>query len=415
MIILVINCGSSSVKYEVFQTNPEESLAAGLADRVAVNGGKQAALAHRSSSGQSHRTEAQMPSYEAALGHILAAVIHPEHGVVQSLDVIEAVGHRVVHGGEQFSASVMINDQVISALEQFCKLAPLHNPANLAGIRACQKHLPDVPHIAVFDTAFHQSIPPHAFIYGLPYQLYQECGIRRYGFHGTSHRYVALKASEILGEWAIARQDQRIVTCHLGNGCSITAVKGGKSIDTSMGFTPLEGLLMGTRCGDLDPAVVPYLINERGLSADQVDELLNAQSGLLGVSGVSSDMRDILAAVAAGNERAQLAVDIFCYRIRRYIGAYAAIMGGLDAVVFTAGIGENSAEIRQRSLAGLQSLGLHLDHNANQDPDLASRPVDISTADSPVRILVIPTDEELMIARDTAAIVGDRALPSVSG
>jgi len=408
VIVLVINCGSSSVKYEAFQTQPEKSLASGLADRVTVNGGRQAILIHHSPAGDI-RNQAEMPTPEVALGYIVDAVTDPAHGVVESLDEIGAVGHRVVHGGEQFSASTVINEEVISAIQQFCELAPLHNPANLEGIHACQKHLPDIPQVAVFDTAFHQTIPRHAFIYGLPYDLYQERGIRRYGFHGTSHRYVASRATEILQQRGTAPQDQRVITCHLGNGCSMTAVRGGKSIDTSLGFTPLEGLLMGTRCGDLDPAIVPYLISEMGLSADQVDDLLNQQSGLLGVSGVSSDMRDVSAAAVEGNERAQLALDIFCYRIKKYIGAYAAALGGLDAVVFTAGIGENDPEVRRRSVAGLGYLGLHINDAANQDVSLDGQPVDISSSDSPARILVIPTDEELMIARDTAAIVEGKA------
>lgn len=410
MIVLVINCGSSSVKYEVFETQPEKSLASGLADRVAVNGGKQALLTQHCSSGKPYHLEAEMPTHEVAIGYIVDAITDPDYGVLESLDEIEAVGHRVVHGGEQFSASVLITDEVIAAVEQFCELAPLHNPANLQGIYACQKHLPDATQVAVFDTAFHQTIPSHAFIYGLPYEFYQEQGIRRYGFHGTSHRYVTLKATQVLQQRGIAPEDQRLATCHLGNGCSITAVKGGKSVDTSLGFTPLEGLLMGTRCGDLDPAIVPYLINELDLSAEQVDDLLNTRSGLLGVSGVSSDMRDVSAAATAGNERARLAVDIFCYRIKKYIGAYAAAMGGLDAVVFTAGIGENDAQVRRRAVAGLQHLGLYLDEAANEDLSLEGQPVDISTPDSSARILVIPTDEELMIARDTAAIVAGCAL-----
>ncbi len=408
MIVLVINCGSSSVKYEIFQTHPEISLAAGLADRVAVNGGQQASLVHRPRTGEQYRLVAEMPSHEAALSHIVAALADPDHGVIKSLDEVDAVGHRVVHGGEEFSASVLINDEVISAISRYCELAPLHNPPNLAGIRACQKSLPGVPQVAVFDTAFHQTISPYAYVYGLPYRFYENHGIRRYGFHGTSHRYVALKAAEILQQQGIPTADQRIITCHLGNGCSVTAVRAGQSIDTSMGFTPLEGLLMGTRCGDLDPAVIPYLINEMGLSADQVDELLNEHSGLLGVSGVSSDMRDICAAVRTGNDRAQLAVDIFCYRIKKYVGAYAAVMGGVDAVVFTAGIGENVPEVRASAVIGLEHLGLHLDEAANQGLSGGSEPVDISTSDSPARILVIPTDEELMIARDTAAIVADK-------
>ncbi|NLO72896.1 MAG: acetate kinase [candidate division WS1 bacterium] len=401
MKVLVVNCGSSSLKYQLFDSETEQALASGVASRVAVNGGTQAQLEHRVAGNSSHVVCAPMPDHEVALGHVLEALVHPEHGVLNTLEEIGAVGHRVVHGGERFSESVLIDDKVIAAIEGFCEIAPLHNPANLQGILASRHRLPGVPMVAVFDTAFHQTLPPTAYIYGLPYELYEERGIRRYGFHGTSHRYVAGQAVEVLG--AAGRSADKIITCHLGNGCSITAVEGGKSVQTSMGFTPLAGLLMGTRCGDIDPALVPYLINHLGMDSREIDEMLNKRSGLLGISGVSSDMRDIHAAAEAGNPRARLARDIFCYRLRRYIGAYAAVIGGVDAVVFTAGIGENDAWVRAQAMQGLGFLGLCLDEQANADGNLnGSR--DVATAESRARILIIPTNEELLISRDTAAL-----------
>lgn len=405
MKVLVVNCGSSSLKYQLFDSETEEVLASGLASRVAVEGGAQAKLQHRPAGNSEHVVEAPMPDHEVALGFVLEALVHPAHGVLGSLQEISAVGHRVVHGGERFTESVLIDDEVIAAIEHFCEIAPLHNPANLQGIAACRHRLPGVPMAAVFDTAFHQTLSPVAYIYGLPYDLYEQRAIRRYGFHGTSHRYVAEQAAEMLAARGVPREDQKIITCHLGNGCSITAVKGGKSVQTSMGFTPLAGLLMGTRCGDIDPALVPYLINHLGMDSGEIDEMLNKRSGLLGISGVSSDMRDIHRAAAEGNSRAQLAFDIFCYRLRRYVGAYAAVMGGVDAVVFTAGIGENDPAVRAQSVQGLEFLGLCLDAEANARPD-GKGPRDISTADSRARILVIPTNEELLIARDTARLVG---------
>jgi acetate kinase len=301
---------------------------------------------------------------------------------------------------------VLIDAEVEAAIERFCAIAPLHNPANLLGIRACRHALPRVPMVAVFDTAFHQTIPPVAYIYGLPYELYEEKGIRRYGFHGTSHRYVAGQAGQLLEARGVPLAQQRIITCHLGNGCSMTAIQAGKSIQTSMGFTPLAGLLMGTRCGDVDPALVPYLILHLGMTAQEIDDLLNKRSGLLGISGVSSDMRDIHQAVREGNARAKLARDIFCYRLKRYIGAYATVMAGLDAVIFTAGIGENDPLIREQATEGLEFLGLYLDQERNEEASVRGKAADISKPDSPGRIFVIPTNEELMIARDTEEIVG---------
>jgi acetate kinase len=404
--VLVINCGSSSLKYQLFASEAGEPLATGLAARVGVNGGGEATLEQKRPGGDSFLLEAPMPDHQVALGHVLRALTDPEHGVLGSLGEIEAVGHRVVHGGEAFSQSVLIDPVVEAAIERFCEIAPLHNPANLLGIRACRHALPGVPMVAVFDTAFHQTLAPVAFLYGLPYELYEERKIRRYGFHGTSHRYVASQAAPLLAARGLPLEKQRIITCHLGNGGSMTAIQAGKSVQTSMGFTPLEGLLMGTRCGDLDPALVPYLITHLGMDPQEVDDLLNKRSGLLGISGVSSDMRDIHEAVAAGNVRAQLALEIFCSRIKRYLGAYATVMAGVDAVVFTAGIGENDPIVREQATEGLEFLGLYLDKQRNEDPSLRGQAADLSKADSPSRILVIPTNEELLIARDTAEIVG---------
>jgi len=407
VIVLVVNCGSSSLKYELF--DGDESLSSGLAERVGVNGGNSAALTHEYGDEATARISDSMPNHTVAFDYVVKVLTDPEHGQIGSLQEIEAVGHRVVHGGEQFTESVLIDDEVIAAIEDFCELAPLHNPPNLEGIRACRQRLPDIPMVAVFDTAFHQTMPARAFVYGLPYEMYRDHNIRRYGFHGTSHRYVAIQAGQYLQAKGIPLERQKIVTCHLGNGASVTAVSGGRSVDCSLGFTPLEGLLMGTRSGDLDPAIPLHLIRAMDMDATQVDQLLNTESGLLGISGVSSDMRDVTQAAEGGNARARLAVDIFCYRVRKYIGAYAAAMGGLDAVVFTAGIGENSPAIRRDCLQGLEFIGLHLDEVSNnsvgdeQDVDV------ISAANSPGYILVIPTDEELMIARDTACIVGNLA------
>ena len=408
MKVLVINCGSSSLKYELFETETEKSLASGICERVGVGGGADASLTHRPAGREKLEKAVAMPDHAAAFGVMIEALTDPVHGVISSLEEIDAVGHRVVHGGEHFAESVIIDDEVIQVIEQCAELAPLHNPANLIGIRAAQQHLPDVPHVAVFDTAFHQTMPRRAWLYGLPYEIYEQYGVRRYGFHGTSHRYVAGVAAEILEERGIAREQHRAVTCHLGNGCSVTAVLGGKSIDTSMGFTPLEGLLMGTRCGDLDPAVVPYLMERLGLDTNGIDELMNKRSGLLGVSGVSNDMRDVQQAAAEGNERAQAAVELFCYRVRKYIGAYAAAMGGIDAVVFTAGIGENDPLVRSKSVEGLEFLGLAIDEEKNRALRIEGKAADISAESARARVLVIPTDEELMIARDTAALVGDK-------
>ena len=408
MIVLTVNCGSSSLKYQLFDVRRQEPLADGLADRVAVNGGNQAVLKHMPAGSDPYIAENVMPDHSVAISHVLKALTDPEHGVIRSLEEITAIGHRVVHGGEQFARSVEIDSAVIEAIEDCAELAPLHNPANLQGIHACTRELPRVPQVAVFDTAFHQTMPPRAYLYGVPYEYYLDRGIRRYGFHGTSHRYVAGKASEWLqAHWHIAPPDLRVVTCHLGNGCSMAAVKGGQSVDTTMGLTPLEGLLMGTRCGDLDPAIIGFLTDQMNLTAREVDRILNKNSGLLGISGISSDMRDVKAAAEAQvpDPRAEAAIEVFCYRISKYIGAYAAALGGLDAVVFTAGIGENEPMVRRRALAGLEFMGLQIDHAKNEDLKKGNTVIDISAEHAGVATLVIPTAEELMIALDTAEII----------
>jgi acetate kinase len=410
--LLVINSGSSSVKYSLFEMDDERVLAEGLADRVAVGGGERAELTHKVAGRDKVAVTQPLPTHEAAVSLIIATLTAPDTGVLRSVDEIAAVGHRVVHAGTKFAGSVLITPAVIAAVEECIELGPLHNPPNLAGIRACAAALPSVPQVAVFDTAFGQTLPPEAYHYALPYELYEKYALRRYGFHGTSHRYVSLVATRILEDRGISRADQKLITCHLGNGCSMTAVAGGKCVETSMGLTPLEGLVMGTRSGDLDPAAVWFLMEHEGLTTDQVDVLLNKQSGLLGMSGVGSDMRDVLAAAQAGNERAQLALDVYCYRVRKYLGAYCAILGGLHAVVFTAGVGENSPYIRAGCVKNVGHLGLELDATANEPVVGPKEPADISTAASPARLLVIPTNEELMIARDTLGIVGRTYPPS---
>jgi acetate kinase len=402
-MVLVVNCGSSSLKYQLFTMVDERQLASGVADRVGANNGQGGILKHRTDQG-SVELNLDLPDHEVALGHVLAALVNREYGVMQNLEQIHAVGHRVVHGGEKFSGSELVTEEVIKGIEQVSQLAPLHNPANLLGIRACQQKLPHAPQVAVFDTAFHQTMPREAFLYGLPYELYEKQGIRRYGFHGTSHRYVSQVATQMLHDRGLPGTDHRVITCHLGNGCSMAAIKGGHCIDTTMGLTPLEGLLMGTRCGDLDPAIALYLQDQLKMTSHEIDTMLNKESGLLGVSGLSNDMRDIRAAKDT-NERAQAAFDIFCYRVRKYIGAYAAALGGVDAVVFTAGIGENEKLMVEQVTEGLECLGLCLDHEKNKQPRPDSRGWDLATDDSPGRIFVIPTDEELMIVRDTVALV----------
>jgi acetate kinase len=393
MDVLVINAGSSSVKYKLYQMADESALAEGTVDRIGVSGSN---LIHKPIGKSEIKIESSVPNYKTALDMVMSALTHSDYGVIESTKDISAVGHRVVHGGEKISSSVLITDEVEEIIKDCSDLAPLHNPPNMMGIQACKKLLPNIPQVAVFDTAFHRTIPEEAYLYAIPYRLYDEYSIRRYGFHGTSHRYVANISAEVLGQ---PLETLRIVTCHLGNGCSMTAVKEGKSIDTSMGFTPLEGLIMGTRSGDIDPAIVFYLTERVGLAVQDVISMLNRESGLIGLSGISRDMRDILKSASEGNKRAITTIKCFTYRIKKYIGAYAFSMGGLDAVVFTAGIGENSAKIRAMVCEGLEFLGLKIDHQRNSDKNSI-----ISSDDSKVKVLVIPTNEELLIARDTIQI-----------
>lgn len=396
MKTLVINCGSSSLKYQLIDMVEEKVLAKGLVERIGLGG---ALLTHQPAEQDKVKIEAEIPDHNVAIELVIKALLDRNYGVIENMSEISAVGHRVVHGAEKFIKSTLIDDEVMKTLEETIELAPLHNPPNIAGIRACQKLMPGVPQVAVFDTAFHQTIPPKAFVYGIPYELYEKYGIRRYGFHGTSHKYVSLRAADILNKKI---EDLKIITCHLGNGASIAAVKHGKSVDTSMGFTPLEGLVMGTRSGDLDPAILPYLMKVMNLNAEEVNDYLNKKSGVLGISGVSSDFRDIEAAAKDGNKRAQLALDIFVYNVKKYIGSYAAVMGGVDALVFTAGLGENGVEIREKICEGLEFLGIKVDHVKN---NVRGKEQIISEDNGRVKVIVIPTNEELMIARETKEII----------
>jgi len=408
MIVLVVNCGSSSAKYTLFEMDTESVLATGLVERIGGGAGHSAVVHHRAPGKADIEFESDVADHGGAVAAMTELLTSGDGRVLDDLAAIDAVGHRVVHGGEEFSSAVGIDDNVVAAIEACADLAPLHNPPNLAGIRAAMAALPDRPQVAVFDTAFHQTMPRRAYLYALPYELYERHGVRRYGFHGTSHRYVSDRASEMLGEMGRGSDGHRIVTCHLGNGCSMSAVADGICLDTSMGLTPLEGLVMGTRCGDIDPAIIPFLEQKLGRTSAEVERMLNRESGLLGLSGVSNDMRDILDAAAQGRQSAQAAVDVFCYRVRKYIGAYAAVMDGLDAVVFTAGIGENSSAVRERVLGGLGYLGIRADpeRNSHGKGDRA-----ITTPDSAAVAFVIRTQEELVIARETLQACSDA--PSV--
>ena len=392
MKIFVVNCGSSSIKYQLIDMADESVIAKGLVERIGIEG---SVLTHTPAGKDKVRLESAIPDHVDGIKKVLAALVDPNHGVIKSMDEIDAVGHRVVHGGEIFNQSVVITDEVLKQIEALSDMAPLHQPANLAGIRACQEVMPGTPQVAVFDTAFHQTMPPVAYMFGVKYEEYKNYGIRKYGFHGTSHKYVSGVAAAMLGKDI---KDTKIITCHLGNGSSITAVDGGKSVDTSMGFTPLDGVLMGTRTGSIDPAVVPVLMQKKGLDAAGVDKYMNKECGVLGVSGVSSDFRDLEDAAAKGNERAKLALDMFCYQVKRYIGAYAAAMGGVDAIVFTAGVGENDIHTRQQVCEGLEFLGVKLDAERN---NVRGKATEISAADSKVKVFLIPTNEELAIAQDT--------------
>jgi len=395
MNILVINAGSSSLKYQLMDPETQVVLAKGLCERIGIDG----RLTHKvPATDGKYVFDIAMPTHAEAIQSVIDALLSAEHGVIKSMDEIDAVGHRVVHGGEAFAGSVKIDDAVMAAIEECIPLAPLHNPANITGIKACQKVMPGVPMVAVFDTAFHQTMPEKAYMYALPYEYYENDKVRRYGFHGTSHMYVAGRAAAMLGK---PIEETKIITCHLGNGSSVTAVDGGKCVDTSMGFTPLAGLPMGTRAGDLDAGILEYLMGKYGYDIKEMVNILNKKSGVLGVSGVSSDFRDLGDAAAEGNHRAALAVDAFNYGVKKLIGAYAAAMGGVDAIVFTAGVGENSPEQRLEMASGLEFMGVKMDAEAN---NCRGKETVISAPDSKVKVLLIPTDEELVIARDTARL-----------
>jgi acetate kinase len=397
MKILVLNCGSSSVKYKLLDMTTHEELGSGGVEKLGMKG---SFLKHTRKDGQKVILEGEILEHQVAVEYILGVLTSKKHGAVKSIEEINAVGHRVVHGGEKFNSSVLINDEVIKKIEECIEIAPLHNPPNLAGIRAISELLPDVPQVAVFDTAFHQTMPDYAYMYGIPYALYQKYGIRRYGFHGTSHRYVSRRACEFLG---LDYEKTKVITAHIGNGASITAVKDGKSIDTSMGFTPIEGLMMGTRSGDVDLGVVTFLMEKEMINSTSVSTLFNKHSGVLGVSGISSDMRDIEKAISEGNERAKLALNIYEYRIIKYVGSYFAALNGADVLVFTGGVGENQTGTREKVCKSFSYMGLKIDEALNAGSK--GKEVLLSTPDSSVKVVVIPTDEEYMIASDTMEIV----------
>ncbi|OQY18885.1 MAG: propionate kinase [Desulfobacteraceae bacterium 4572_35.1] len=401
MDILALNCGSSSVKYQLFNWDKKELIAKGVVERVTIG---DSFISHDVPGEDTYKEEHECPDHKIAIDLIIKTLINPEHGVVANMDEISAVGHRVVHGGEKFTRSVPINTEVLDAIRAVQHLAPLHNPPNISGIEAAQAVLPNVPHIAIFDTAFHQSMPAHAFIYPLPYDWYEEYGVRRYGFHGTSHLYVSKRAAIKLGK---PLEQCNIITLHIGNGVSHSAIKGGKSIDTSMGLTPLEGAMMGTRCGDIDPAIPPFIMDQEGCTTREIDSIMNKKSGLLGITGRYTDRRDVINAAEKGDERCQLALDVEAYRLKKYIGSYAAALGGIDAVVFTAGVGENAGIIRQKAVEGLEFMGIHLDVEKNLKTFSKSGETEITTPDSPVKVFVIPTNEELVFVEDVVAILDD--------
>ncbi len=396
MNVLVINAGSSSLKYKLIDMDTEGVLAKGLCERIGIDGSK---LTHTPENADKIVIEKDMPNHSVAIKLVLDALTDKDHGVIADMSEISAVGHRLVHGGEFFSGSVLITDEVKKAVEECNPLAPLHNPANLTGVAACEEAMPGVPNVGVFDTAFHQTMPAKAYMYGIPYEYYEKYKIRRYGFHGTSHNYVSHRVAEMMGK---PIEDLKIITCHLGNGSSIAAVDGGKVVDTSMGLTPLEGLVMGTRSGSIDPAIIPFLVKNEGISADEVDSILNKKSGVLGVSGVSSDFRDLDAAAAEGNKRAALALDMFIHSVKGYIGRYASVMGGVDVITFAGGVGENSADTRGKILAGQKFMGIEIDLEKNK---VRGEEAEISTPSSKVKVFIVPTDEELTIARDTKKII----------
>ena len=396
MKILVLNCGSSSIKYALYNMDDQSVMTSGGAERVGLDG---AFVKVKLANGEKKQIMHDMPEHTEGVKFIFSLLTDPEIGVIKSLKEINAVGHRMVHGGEKFAKSVVITPEVIKAFEEVSDLAPLHNPANLKGIRAVEELMPGLPQVGVFDTAFHQTMPQYSYMYALPYEVYEKYGVRRYGFHGTSHRYVSARVCEFLG---VDYTKQRIITCHIGNGGSLAAVKNGKCMDTTMGLTPLEGIMMGTRSGDVDGGAVTFLQKKLGLNPDQMSDLLNKKSGVAGISGVGSDMRDLEAAVAAGNKRAKLATDMYNYKIKKYVGAFAAAMGGVDIIVFTAGVGENQASMRAEVCRDMEFMGVKVDEALNAT--IRGKEAVISTPDS--KVVVIPTDEELMIASDTAALVG---------
>jgi acetate kinase len=397
MKIIVLNCGSSSIKYQLFNMPSKEVEAKGLVDKIGLKG---ASIKHKRNDGKELKVEGEILDHQAGIEYLLGILIDKEYGSLTTLDEIQAVGHRVVHGAEEFSGSVAITPEVVAALEKWTDLAPLHNPPNLKGIYAMQQLLPGVPQAGVFDTAFHQTMPEYSYLYGIPYSLYEKHKIRRYGFHGTSHKYVSARACEVLG---LDINKTKIVTCHLGNGASLAAVLNGKSLDTSMGMTPLEGVMMGTRCGDLDIGALFHIINKEDMNLKTANTLVNKFSGILGVSGISSDMRDVEQAAEDGNHRAQEAYKMYAYRVKKYIGAYAAAMGGLDVVVFTGGIGENDALTRANVIEGLDFLGIDFDFDLNKS--VRAKEVSLTKENSKVKVVIIPTNEELMIAKDTYEIV----------
>lgn len=395
MNVLVINCGSSSLKFQLINSESEKVLAKGLCERIGIDG----SLTYQPAGGEKVKSDKAMPTHTEAIQFVIDALTDAETGVVKSLDEIGAVGHRVVHGGEKFASSVVITDEVKAAIEECNDLAPLHNPANLIGIEACESLMPSTPQVVVFDTAFHQTMPEKAYMYGLPYEYYEKYKVRRYGFHGTSHSFVSKETIKFAN---LNPENCKVIVCHLGNGASISASIGGKCVDTSMGLTPLEGLIMGTRSGDVDPAVVQYICNKENKTVDEVLNILNKKSGVLGISGVSSDFRDVTKAENEGNERAKAANEAFIYRVIKYIGAYVAAMNGVDAIAFTAGVGENDVNAREKILSGLTYLGIEVDHEANKKRGENTM---ISTPASKVKVCVIPTNEELAIARETVALV----------
>lgn len=395
MKVLVINCGSSSLKYQLFNMDDKSVIAKGLVERIGIEGSM---LKHTPAGKDKVEISAEIPNHRVAVKMMLDALTDENHGVIKSLNEISAVGHRVVHGAEKFSGSVRITDEVMAVLKECVSIAPLHNPPNIIGIEATRELLPDVPMVGVFDTAFHQTMPEYAYIYGLPYELYEKYSIRRYGFHGTSHRYVSIQAAKFFDK----KQDLKIVTLHLGNGSSISAVRDGKSIENSMGFTPLEGIVMGTRCGNIDPSIPAFIMEKEGIPADKINDYINKKCGVYGISGISSDFRDLEEAAKQGNRRAKLALDVFAYQAKKFIGSYAAAMNGLDGIVFTGGIGENSATMRQMICKDMDYFGIKIDEEKNK---IRGQEADISAQDAKAKTLVIPTNEELMIAMDTVELI----------